>query len=390
MHKYLKTILSLTVICVVTAVLLAVVNSITSPIIKKQEEAAANSALLVVMPNGEGFEKVNLENYELPKTVTEAYSEKNGGYVFKMETAGYASGLVIMCGVDGNGVVTGATYIVSNETNKAETTYGNNFVGKDTKTVDEVDTVGGSTKTTAAYKGAIKDALNSFVILNGGSVDLRSEEEILAENLNTALGSAEGKFTEEFITEEINSSAVYKAENGSGYVFVVGETFVGVGADGAVLTETDETLKQQVEQDAQKHINSVLTEINISKYSSMPTNILKAYKTNGGNYVFEIRAAGYGINGGNEWHPASGEYIYIKVSVTGSGKIISCVTTAQSETENIGSACADPSFYTQFNSKTESDYMNIDAIGGATITTNGYRDAIGKVFEAVKILKGGA
>lgn len=390
MRKDFKSVLSLTVICAVTAILLAFVNSITAPVIKEQEEAAANSALLVVMPNGEGFSKVDLANYQLPKTVTEAYSESGGGYVFKMETAGYASGLVIMCGVDSNGVVTGATCVLSSETNKAEVTYGDNFINKDAKSVDEVDTVGGSTKTTAAYKGAIKDALNSFVILNGGSVDLRSEEEILAENLNNALPAAEGKFTEEFITEEINSTAFYKAENGNGYVFVLGENFVGVSADGTVISETDEATKQQVESDAKRQINSTLTEINLSKYKDMPTNILKAYKTNGGNYVFEIRAAGYGINGGNEWHPASGEYIYIKVSATVGGKIISCVTTAQKETENIGSACQDPSFYKQFNSKTESDYMNIEAIGGATITTDGYKKAIGNVFQAVKVLKGGA
>ncbi len=390
MRKHLKSVFSLTAICVVTAVLLAVVNTVTAPVIKKQEESAANSALLVVMPNGEGFEKINLENYELPKTVTEAYSEKSGGYVFKMETAGYAAGLVIMCGVDKDGVITGATCVLSNETNKAELSYGNNFVNKDAKTVEEVDTIGGSTKTTAAYKNAIKDALNSFVILNGGSVDLRSEEEILAENLNNALSSAEGKFTQEFITEELTSSAVYKAENGSGYVFVNGENFVGVSPNGTVVSEIEEATKQQVESDAKRHINSALTEINITKYKDMPTNILKAYKTNSGNYVFDIRAAGYGINGGNEWHPASGEYIYIKISVTAGGKIISCVTTAQSETENIGAACASPSFYTQFNSKTESDYMNIDAITGATITTDGYKAAVGKVFTAVKILKGGA
>lgn len=390
MRSYLKSVISLTTICLVTALLLSVVNYVTAPIIKEQENAAANSALLVVMPNGEGFEKVDINNFELPKTITEAYSEKSGGYVLKMETAGYASGLVIMCGVNKDGVVTGATYVSSNETNKAEEKYGENFVDKDAKTVDTVDTVAGSTKTTTAYKNAIKDALNAFVILNGGSVDLRSEEEILNDNLNNALAAAEGKFTNEFITEELVSSAVYKAENGSGYVFVIGETFVGVGADGTVLSAVDETVKQQAENDAKLHINSSLTEINLAKYSAMPSNILKAYKTKSGNFVFEIRAAGYGINGGNEWHPASGEYIYIKVSVSKNGKIISCVTTAQQETQNIGSACADPAFYTQFNSKTESDYTNIDAIGGATITTNGYKNAIGNVFAAFKLLKGGA
>ena len=70
------------------------------------------------------------------------------------------------------------------------------------------------------------------------------------------------------------------------------------------------------------------------------------------------------------------------------GKIIAVLTTAQYESKNIGDACADASFYTQFNGKTEADYSDIEAISGATITTNGYKTAIGKVFEAVKIMEG--
>ena len=86
--------------------------------------------------------------------------------------------------------------------------------------------------------------------------------------------------------------------------------------------------------------------------------------------------------------PKLGEYIYIKVALTDSGKIISCETTAQKETDGIGSACADEKFYSQFNGKDETNYGEIDAISGATITTNGYKTGVSKVFEAVKILEG--
>jgi electron transport complex protein RnfG len=387
MKKHIKSVISLTAICAVVALLLGVTNFITAPIIKKQEDQKVAKALLVVLPNGEEFKNVDLSSYKLPATVTEAYSEKNGGYVFKMTTTGYASGLVVLCGVDSEGKVTGATCIASSETNGAEKDYGSKFINKTADEVDSIDTVSGSTKTTLAYKNAVKDALNSFTILNGGSVDIRSEEEILADNLKTALSAADGKFTEVFITEDIGDiSAVYSADNGAGFVFLKGENFVATDSQGNVLTETEEALKTEVTSAAQKITSSKLTEIDITKYENISELVEKVYKTQSGNYVFELKAAGYGVR--NQY--GSGEYIKIKVSLTGEGKIIACKTVSQKESENYGDACGKPSFYKQFNGKDETTYSEIDAISGATTTTKAYKNAIAKAFETLKILKGEA
>ena len=76
--------------------------------------------------------------------------------------------------------------------------------------------------------------------------------------------------------------------------------------------------------------------------------------------------------------------------MTKEGKIIDCLTVSQEESKGIGDACANEKFYGQFDGKTETDYGEIDAISGATITTNGYIKAIGRAFECVKILEGGA
>ena len=86
---------------------------------------------------------------------------------------------------------------------------------------------------------------------------------------------------------------------------------------------------------------------------------------------------------------ASGEYIMIRVSLTKEGKIIDCLTISEEETDGIGSACADEAFYGQFDGKTEENYSEIDAIGGATMTTNGYMKAIERAFSVVKIFEGG-
>lgn len=384
MKQAVKSTLVLFLICAVMAVLLAVTNAITAPIIQQNMEAAANDALLVVMPEGKGFEKVDISTYTLPSTVTEVYREASGGYVITLKTAGYGSGLIIMCGVSADGVVTGATCLSSSETLGYEKTFGANFIGKDAAGIDGVDTISGATKTTAAYKNAVKDALNATVILGGGSVDLRTEEEILNDNLSAALPAAEGKFTKLFIVEVIEGiDAVYTADNSKGYVYVIGEEFIGVAAD---TTPENETV-------AAAHAiltATTTTDVDLSAFEGLPSALLSAKKTATGNYILEVKGAGYGINGGNEYHPASGKYIEIRVSMTPDGKIIDTFTISQEESKGIGDACANEKFYGQFDGKTEENYNEIDAIGGATITTDGYKKAILRAFESVKILEGGA
>ncbi len=389
MKKSLSSIISLTVICSVIAIILAAVNYVSLPIIEKNEAAAANEALLIVMPDGEDFAAVDISGYELPSTVNEVYSEKNGGYVVKLTTTGYSSGLVIMCGIDKNGTVTGATCIASTETLGYEATYGEEVKNKTLEDVDSAVIVAGATKTTEAYRNAVKDALRTAVVLGGGEVDIRDEAQILADNLAAALPSGDS-FEPRFITEPVESvSAAYSAKNGAGTVYVVDEEFVGVDASGNVVSKVSDAAKAAATAANQKLSVSTLEKIDLSKYSDMPSHVVEAYQTSGGSYVFELKAAGFGINGDHYYNP-SGEHIKIKVSVSAEGKIIATETIYQKETDGIGSACADSSFYSQFNGKDETNYSEIDAISGATITTNGYKTAISKVFEALKILKGAA
>ncbi len=386
-NKNLKSVIVLTAICSAVAILMAATNALTAPIIEKNESAAANEALLVVMPDGKGFEEIDIGSYTLPATVSEVFSEESGGYVIKLITSGYSTGMTIMCGIDAEGIITGAVCLASGETLGYEKEYGSGAVGMNAETIDSLDTIAGATKTTGGYKNALKDALNSFIILKGGSVDIRTEEEILADNLNSALPDANGEFEEIFITEVLDGiNYIYSAKNGVGHVYVLGEVFVGVDKGGNVLGDADEAVKASVKASHQTMSESELHEIDISAYE-LPNNILKVSKTTSGNYFMEIRGAGFGING-DKWYNPSGEYIYISLSATADGKIIAVKTTAQSETDGIGSACADKAFYEQFIGKSGNDYTEIDSIGGATYTTNGYITAIGRALAAVKILEG--
>lgn len=384
MIKSIKNIAVLVCICSAIVLLLALTNSITAPAIEKNQNAAANAALLEVMPEGKGFEVMDLGGFELPATVTEVHKETEGlGYVVKLTTSGYGSDMVIMCGVGADGVVTGAVCLSSNETLGHEKTYGANFAEKDAAGVEAVDTLAGATKTTEAYKNAVKDALNAAIILGGGSVDIRTEEQILADNLAAALPAGD-TFEKVFIVEEVAGvDAIYAAKNGAGYVCLIGEKFIGVGADG---TSADEKAADAVA----KIKATSFEELDASAHEEIADFVVSAKKTDSGNYLIETKGAGYGIKGGNEWHPASGEYIVVKVAISAAGKILDCATVSEAETDGLGDACADESFYGQFIGKEEANYTEIDGISGATMTTDGYKQAIQRAYEAMKILKGGA
>ncbi|MBQ9748595.1 MAG: FMN-binding protein [Clostridia bacterium] len=389
MKKSIKNVFVLVSICAVVSVLLAITNAVTAPIIAENERASANAALLEVMPDGGSFTSVALDGYTLPATVTEAYLGENGGYVFKLKTVGYSSGFVIMCGVNADGTVSGAVCLASTETLGHEKTFGALLTGKTAENIDAVDTVSGATKTTGAYRAAVKDALNAALILGGGSVDIRTEEEILRDRLTAALPAAQGEFEKLFITESLDGvDAVYAAVNRTGYVLVIGDAFVATDLDGHVITK--ETAQDETAETAMAALlASELSPITLDAYEGLPSQLVSASRTATGNYDLVIKGAGYGIAGGSAYHPASGEYIYIRVSLTRDGRILDCLTLSQAETDGIGSACADESFYGQFVGKTEETYGEIDAIGGATYTTDGYKQAILRAFACVKIFEGG-
>ena len=392
MKKSVKSIFVLVIICAVVSVMMSITNYITKPIIEKNEQLKANSALLEIMPDGGDFELVDTTGYELPSTVSEVYKASNGGYVVKLTTTGYSSGMVVMCGVSTEGTIIGTKLVSSTETpaigGVAAEDFAPALLEKDITTIDSTDTISGATKTTAAYRAAAKDALNTALILGGAEVDLRSEEEILNDNLSAVLPEAEGAFEKHFFAEKVAGvDAIYKAANGKGAVYLVGDSFIAVDENANVITECSQEISDAVTAAAQTIASTTLTDIDLTLYEGLPSHLVSAKITNEGIYVMEIKGAGYGITGGDEYHPASGEYILIQLSMTKEGEIVDCLTLYENETDGIGSVCADESFYGQFDGKTPETYTEIDAISGATLTTNGYTKALSRAYECVKIFE---
>ena len=367
--KQIKSILVLVCICSVTALLLALTNSYTAPIIEKNEAEKANASLAEVLPGGEGFSEVDISGRELPATVKKAYKAANGGYVIELETKGYASGLKLVCGVSTDGKLAGVKVLASNETNGAEKTYGDSFIGKNVEEAADVDVISGSTMTTTAYRGAVQDALNTVIILSGG----KTADQIHAENIAAALPAGEGKFTEDILVEAIEGvDSVYSADNGAGKVLVMGDKYVGIDAEGRIVGEFDADTKAKAEAAAEILAANALSDVDLSQYEGLPSSLVSAKKTAGGRYVIEIKTKGYG------------DGMIILVTVDAEGKVMSAVCTASNETNG-----KEKTYGEQFVGKTKDEVASVDTISGSTMTTTAFRQAVTDALNATVILGGG-
>ncbi len=400
-------------ICIVVALLLSAVNMVTGPIIQAAQDAAANEALLEVLPGGKNFEKIEITS-EYPEIVTAGY-KADGGFVFQMNVIGKSSGLIIMVGVDSDGKVVGTKVITDQETPSYAEKVFPSVEGTDGKykgmALDGFDPylVSGATLTSKAYGEAVKAALQSAVIAAGGSVDTRTPEQILQDNCNAALG-AEGKtFERWFATEIIDGiDAVYETEEGR--VYVIGESFIGIKADGSVVSADASADDKVKAADA----DAIIKASTLTEFTELPEGvgkeITKVCATASGNYVFELSANGYDVsfeysNGhmpGNTPQP-----IIIKLSISNEGKIIDCMTVKHSETAGFGDACASEDYRNQWAGAANGDLnvttgipshssdlvpegsTDLGAISGATYTTQGYQKAVKAAFAAFELLTEG-
>ena len=298
----------------------------------------------------------------------------------------------------GEGKIVAAKHIATNETYGVESELNNAYVGN---TIDDISLILSSGATTApltsaAYHDAMKAALQSAILAAGGSVDTRTPEQILQDNCNTALGTTGVTFTKWFATEIIEGiDAVYVAADNSGRVFVIGETFVGV-KDGAIVGTTDANAETVLA------ANTIIANSNKTEITELPKGVnkhivLKAYVTDSGNYVFDLKASGFANYSYEEGYSDVEVPIYISISITADGKIIDCATTKQSESKGYGDVCGTDEYRDQWTGKTNDDIVistspivkdntDVGAIAGATYTTVGYQKAVKAAFAAFELL----
>ncbi|HBL36172.1 MAG TPA: hypothetical protein DDZ55_05135 [Firmicutes bacterium] len=124
-YKYeWRLIMVLTIICVVSGGILGLVNALTEPVIKAQEELAQQKALQEALPPATVFraEKATLEALKQSGStgLVEVYrglrDEQPAGFVFIVDQQGYASLIRMAIGITQAGNLAGVNVISQSET----------------------------------------------------------------------------------------------------------------------------------------------------------------------------------------------------------------------------------------------------------------------------------
>lgn len=174
-RTFLRPILVLTVICLVTSVLLALTNAVTAPIIAATEDATAEAAKREVLPDADRFEVVTVSG--LPGSITEVDRAVNGcGYVFLITGNGYGGKdtLHLICGINSDGAITATKTLSHAETaglgaKVSEPAFQSQFPGKNSNTLSDVATISGATFSSNYYISSIKDAFTAYELVKGGT-----------------------------------------------------------------------------------------------------------------------------------------------------------------------------------------------------------------------------
>ena len=232
-----KPTIVLSCICMAVALILSGINMVTGPIIEAQRAAAANGALIEVMPEGSGFDELDISTLGLPESVTNAYKETSGkGYVFRVVSTGYKSGMVIMIGINAEGQITGSKCLETQDTFGKEPEIDNSYNGQ---TLGDFapNMIAGATMTSNGYRDAVSAALQSFTLASGGKLDpaiaLEAKIAELAPGfVNPAAIDATGSFKKILKASNDAGFAYIFSDGENGYIVLVNATGGSVVYDG--------------------------------------------------------------------------------------------------------------------------------------------------------------
>jgi len=163
--------LVLTMICLVVSGALALMDSVTHPIIVSAAAERAQAAMIDSIPSATGFEPIEPDSFDrLPATIKEMYKTTNDvGYIFIAAVNGFSGDITVICGVDSDGRIISSSTLSHTETQGIGTileqeSFLEPFEGLDSR-LEGIDTVTGATISTRAYISAIEDILQAFEII---------------------------------------------------------------------------------------------------------------------------------------------------------------------------------------------------------------------------------
>ena len=170
-----KPVLVLTLICLAVALLLAVVNYVTAPVIADATAEAERKARSEALPGASDFTEVPLPE-STPETVVACYRDNaGGGYVFLVKTPGYggkSNPITMLVGIKPDGKIAGIKITdVSGETagigdKVKKDDFTSRFAGIDHTEVDGVLNVSGATYSSTGVKAGVRAAFTAFAAVS--------------------------------------------------------------------------------------------------------------------------------------------------------------------------------------------------------------------------------
>ena len=168
-----KSVIVLTVICLLVTAVLAVTNSFTYPIITAAREKKIEESLKAVIPDMYSIRMVDQLPEGTPSTVKAVYIVNDEKYaVVLAATSAYSSGdMGITVGIaDGELIgVKLTSYFESKDFGKE--TYPLTYLGATKDSYSDVDTFSGVTYSSKAFKKAIGDAFTVIALIEGGEAN---------------------------------------------------------------------------------------------------------------------------------------------------------------------------------------------------------------------------
>lgn len=109
---------------------------------------------------------------------------------------------------------------------------------------------------------------------------------------------------------------------------------------------------------------------------NLPDRVTEVYTaTNGAGYIFMLTTKGYGGD------------MKLICGMDAEGVIKQCKTLSHAETSGLGSKTAEDPYRNQYCKKSADTLSQVDAITGATISSNAYKNAIEDAFKAYDMVK---
>lgn len=190
-NELLRLAITLCLIASLTSALVALVNSVTAPVIAKRSAEKTAQSLKEVMPLSERFEEVETELTSVISSdgkevsvdgIWQAYvGQDSVGYCVKVSPKGYGGAIETIVGISADGDIIGTKIVSMSETSGIGTKINDEeflsqFEGKSgsitgvtsSPSKDQIQTVSGATKSSKAFLRGVNAALTAVSQIDGG------------------------------------------------------------------------------------------------------------------------------------------------------------------------------------------------------------------------------